>query len=164
MINFLYAKKDFYYGFIDSNGEQISEQKKQAITDGFDMIQNIRNLSKEDKIDEAYKQIKNLKDQNKSKLLVSDIMILYSELALKMQAKRILLDAVNELERAINSSQISQSDLPKAYSLMVDLKLVVNKTDDAKYFAQIIIDNFDDEKTKTYGKISMAKVYKYQKD
>jgi len=164
MINFLYAKKDFYYGFIDSNGEQISEQKKQAITDGFDMIQNIRNLSKEDKIDEAYKQIKNLKDQNKSKLLVSDIMILYSELALKMQAKRILLDAVNELERAINSSQISQSDLPKAYSLMVDLKLEVNKTDDAKYFAQIIIDNFDDEKTKTYGKISMAKVYKYQKD
>ena len=66
MINFLYAKKDFYYGFIDSNGEQISEQKKQAITDGFDMIQNIRNLSKEDKIDEAYKQIKNLKDQKTS--------------------------------------------------------------------------------------------------
>ena len=164
MLNILYAKKDFYYGFIDSNGEQIPEQKKQAITDGFDMVQNIRNLSKEDKIDEAYNQIKNLKDQNKSKILVSDIMVLYAELALKMQAKRIILDAVNELEKAINSSQISQSDLPKAYMLMVDLKLEVNKTDDAKYFAQIIIDNFDDEKIKTYGKISMAKVYKYQKD
>ena len=164
IINILYAKKDFYYGFIDSNGEQISEQKKQAISDGFDMVQNIRNLSKEDKIDDAYKQIKNLKDQNKSKILISDIMILYAELALKKQAKRIVLDAVNELEKAINSSQISQSDLPKAYMLMVDLKLEVNKTDDAKYFAQIIIDNFDDEKVKTHGKIAMAKVYKYQKD
>ena len=40
----------------------------------------------------------------------------------------------------------------------------INKVEDAKYFAQIIIDNFDDELTKTYGKISLSKVYKYQRD
>ena len=48
--------------------------------------------------------------------------------------------------------------------VLVELKLEINKIEDAKYFAQIIIDNFDDELTKTYGKISLAKVFKYQKD
>ena len=58
LINILYAKKDFYYSFIDSNGEQISEERKQSISDGFDILQNARNLAKDDKIDEAYTQIK----------------------------------------------------------------------------------------------------------
>ena len=42
--------------------------------------------------------------------------------------------------------------------LLVELKLEINKVEEAKYFAQIIIDNFDDELTKTYGKISLAKI------
>ena len=54
LINILYAKKDFYYSFIDSNGEQISEERKQSISDGFDILQNARNLAKDDKIDETY--------------------------------------------------------------------------------------------------------------
>jgi len=163
-VNILNAKKDFYYSFIDSSGEQISEQRKQAISDGFDILQNIKNLARDDKIDEAYTQVKDFKEKNKIKVLTSDAMILYSELALKKQNKRLILEASTELENAINSSQINQSDLSKAYMQLVELKLEINKTDDAKYFAQIIIDNFDDELTKTYGKISLAKVYKYQKD
>ncbi|MDD2291637.1 MAG: hypothetical protein PHV52_05125, partial [Aliarcobacter sp.] len=75
-----------------------------------------------------------------------------------------ILDASNELETAINSSKINQYDLAKAYMILVELKLEINKVEDAKYFAQIIIDNFDDELTKTYGKISLSKVYKYQRD
>ncbi len=163
-INILYAKKDFYYGFIDSSGGQISEQRKQSITDGFDIIQNIKNLAKDDKIDDAYALIKDFKEKNKVKVLTSDILILYSELALKKQSKRIILDASTELEIAINSSLINQYDLARAYMVLVELKLEINKIEDAKYFSQIIIDNFDDELIKTYGKISMAKVYKYQKD
>ncbi len=164
LINILYAKKDFYYSFIDSNGEQISEERKQSISDGFDILQNARNLAKDDKIDEAYTQIKDFKEKNKIKVLSSDIMILYAELALKKQTKRLILEASTDLEVAINSSLINQYDLPKAYSLLVELKLEINKIEDAKYFSQIIIDNFDDELTKTYGKISLAKVYKRQKD
>jgi tetratricopeptide (TPR) repeat protein len=164
LVNILYAKKDFYYSFIDSSGEQISEERKQSITDGFDIIQNARLLARDDKIDEAYSQIKDFKEKNKVKVLTSDIMILYAELALKKQSKRLILEASTELESAINSSLINQNDLSKAYMLLVELKLEVNKMDDAKYFAQVIIDNFDDELTKTYGKISLAKVYKYQKD
>jgi tetratricopeptide (TPR) repeat protein len=164
MINILYAKKDFYYSFIDSSGLQISEQKKQSITDGFDIIQNTRQLAKDGKIDEAYNQIKDFKEKNRVNVLVSDAMLLYSELALRKQTKRFIIDAANELETAINSSKINQYDLAKAYVILVELKLEINKIDDAKYFANIIIDNFDDELTKTYGKISLAKVYKYQKD
>lgn len=164
LVNILNAKKDFYYSFIDSSGEQISEQRKQSITDGFDILQNARNLARDDKIDEAYSLVKDFKEKNKIKVLTSDIMILYAELALKKQTKRLILEASTELESAINSSLINQNDLSKAYMLLVELKLEINKIEDAKYFSQVIIDNFDDELTKTYGKISMAKVYKYQKD
>jgi hypothetical protein len=164
LVNILYGKKDFYYGFIDSSGTQISEQRKQSISDGFDILQNARNLARDDKIDEAYTQIKDFKEKNKVKVLMSDTMILYSELSLKKQSKRLILDASKELEIAINSSLINQYDLAKAYMVLVELKLEINKIEDAKYFARIIIDNFDDEITKTYGKISLAKVYKYQKE
>ena len=164
LANILYARKDFYYSFIDSSGTQISEQRKQSISDGFDILQNARNLARDDKIDEAYAEIKSFKEKNKIKVLISDISILYAELALKKQSKRLIIDAEKDLESAINSSSINQSDLAKAYMLLVEIKLNINKINDAKYFSQIIIDNFDDEVTKTYGKISLAKVYKYQKD
>lgn len=164
ILNISYANKDFYYSFIDSNGKQISEDKKQQISDGFDILQNARILAKDGKIDDAYIQVKNFKDKNKLNILISDTMLLYSELALKKQSKRICIDAANELEIAINSSKINQQDLVKAYMILVELKLEINKVEDAKYFAQIIIDNFDDELTKTYGKVSLAKIYKYQKD
>jgi tetratricopeptide (TPR) repeat protein len=164
LVNILYAKKDFYYSFIDSSGSQISEQRKQSITDGFDILQNVRNLARDDKIDEAYTLIKDFKEKNKVKVLISDTVILYGELALKKQSKRLILEASNELETSINSSLINQQDLAKAYMVLVELKLEINKIEDAKYFSQIIIDNFDDELTKTYGKISLAKVYKYQRD
>ena len=164
MLNVLYAKKDFYYGFIDSSGVQISEQRKQSINDGFDILQNARILAKDGKIDDAYSQVKDFKEKNNVNVLISDTMLLYAELALKKQSKRLILEASNELELAINSSKINQYDLSKAYMVLVELKLEINKIEDAKYFAQIIIDNFDDELTKTYGKISLARVYKYQKD
>lgn len=164
MLNILYAKRDFYYGFIDSSGVQISEQRKQSINDGFDILQNARALAKDGKIDDAYTQVKDFKEKNKLNILTSDSIILYSELALKKQSKRIVLEAATELEMAINSSKINQYDLAKAYMILVELKLEINKVEEAKYFAQIIIDNFDDELTKTYGKISLAKIYKYQKD
>jgi len=164
MLNVLYAKKDFYYGFIDSSGVQISEQKKQSIIDGFDILQNARILAKEGKIDEAYNQVKDFKDKNRVNVLTSDTILLYLELALRKQTKRLIIDAALELEMAINSSKINQYDLAKAYMILVELKLETNKIDDAKYFANIIIDNFDDTLTKTYGKIALAKVYKYQRD
>ena len=164
MLNFLYANKDFYYSFIDSSGKQISEEKKQQINDGFDILQNVRVLARDGKIDDAYSQVKSFKEKNKLNVLVSDTTLIYAELALKKQSKRIIIDAATELETAINSSKINQYDLSKAYMLLVELKLEINKVEDAKYFAQIIIDNFDDELTKTYGKVYLAKIYKHQKD
>jgi hypothetical protein len=158
----LFAKKDFFYSFIDSSGNQISEQRKEAINNGFDIIANVKKLSKEGNIDEAYAQIKDFKEKNKLKVLDSEIILLYADLSLKKKSKRFVIDAAKVLENAINSSEINEYDLSKAYMYLVDLKLATNKTKDAKYFAQIIIDSFDDELTKVYGKIYLAKVYKYQ--
>ncbi|WP_121628055.1 tetratricopeptide repeat protein [Poseidonibacter antarcticus] len=163
LLNVSYSKKDFYYSFINSSGVQISEKRKQTISDGFDIIENAKNLARDGKIDEAYSLIDAYKNKNKINVLNSDLILLYSELSLKKQSKRFSLDASKLLENAINSSLINQFDLAKAYMLLVELKLKINKTKDAKYFAQIIINNFENELTKTYGKIELAKVYKYQK-
>ncbi len=160
----VYGKKDFYYSFINSSGVQISEIRKQQIRDGFDLIENARNLSRNGKLDEAFTQISSFKDKNKLKVLESDILLLYAELALKKDSTRIINETAKELEDAINSSKINDYDLAKAYRLLVDLKLELNKSNEAKYFANIVVNNFDDELTKTYGKISLAKVYKYRRE
>ena len=47
---------------------------------------------------------------------------------------------------------------------MIDLKLNINKVEDARYYAQTVVDIFDDEEAKAKGKISLAKIFKYQKD
>lgn len=163
-ISIVYAKKDFYYGFINSSGNQISQKRTQDIADGFEIIKNIRALAKDGNIDEAYAQIKTFKEQNKIKILNSDIIILYSELALKKTSKRFILQASKDLEKAINNSKIHENDLARAYMVLVELKLNTNKTKDARYFANIIINNFDNKVIKAYGQIYLAKVYRHQRD
>ena len=162
LISFVYAKKDFYYGFIDSSGNQISQKRTQEITDGFELIKQIKMLSKEGKIDEAFTQIEAFKKQNKIKLLDSDLVILHSELTVKKKSKRLILEASKELESAINNSKIHEEDLALAYMVLIELKLNTNKANDAIYFANIIINNFDNKITKAYGKIYLAKIYKHQ--
>ncbi|WP_321470188.1 hypothetical protein [Halarcobacter sp.] len=162
--SFLEARKDFYYGFINSSGNQISEKRKQEIADGFEIINHARKISKEGKIDEAFSQIEAFKRINKINVLESDLIIVYGELALKKKSKRIILQASKELEAAINDSKIHEDDLAKAYMVLIELKLDTNKANDALYFANIIINNFDNPLIKAYGKIYLAKIHKYQRD
>ncbi|WP_320034893.1 hypothetical protein [Halarcobacter sp.] len=162
--SFLEARKDFYYGFINSSGNQISEKRKQEITDGFEIINHARKISKEGKIDEAFSQIEALKRINKINILDSDLIIVYGELALKKKSKRIILQAAKELEAAINDSKIHEDDLAKAYMVLIELKLNTNKANDALYFANIIINNFDNPLIRAYGKIYLAKIHKYQSE
>jgi len=157
------AKVDFYYSFINPSGIQISEQRKNDIKDGFELLNQIKKMAKDGKIDEAYAEIKNFKELNKIEILKSDVILTYSEIALKEETKRIISEASNELELAINTGVIREEDLSKAYMLMVDFKLATNRVKEAKYFAEIIINNFSDKITNAYGKIYLAKVYKYTK-
>ena len=162
--NTVYAKKDFYYSFINSSGVQISENRKQKIADGFDLLENSRQLARDGKIEDAFAQVSDFKNKNNLEVLKSDVMILYSQLALKKGSKRVIAQAAKQLEEAINSSMINDYDLAKAYRVLVDLKLETNKSDEAIYFANVVINNFDNELTRTYGKIALAKVYKYRKE
>lgn len=159
----LFAKKDYYYGFIDTNTDQISEIRKQKIVDGFEFLNSIKKLALDGKIEDAFEQIKSFKVKNDLRVLESDISILYSELALKMASKRIYTEAANTLELDIRQSKINEYDIAKAYSLLVELKLNTNKIDDAKYYANTLINNFDDEVSQTYGRINLAKIFKHQK-
>ena len=51
----------------------------------------------------------------------------------------------------------------KSLFTLVELKLKVNKAEDAKYFTNVIINNFDDELTKLMEKFPLLKVYKISK-
>lgn len=117
------AKVDFYYSFIDPAGTQISEKRKNDIKDGFELLQQIKKLAKNGKVDEAFAEIESFKATNKIDILNSDILLTYSEIALKKASKRIISEASNELELAINTGQINEDDLSKAYMLMVDFKI-----------------------------------------
>jgi len=165
LLSLLNAKdKEFYYSFIDSNGKQISSKIKESIIKTLDELEDIKEVAYGGKVDDALARLVELKNNNKLSLLNSDILILYSELALKKSSKKMLLETSIELENAINSSLINQEDLLKAYLLLVELKIKVNKVEDARYYAQTIVDVFDDEDAKAKGKIAIGKVFKYQKD
>jgi len=159
----LFSKQDFYYSFINANGTQISELTKQKIKDAYDLIENINQLAREGNIEEALGLAQDLKASNKLEILNSDIILTYSELLLKKGTKRHIIEAANLLEKSINNSQIQEEGLPKAYMLLVDLKLNTNRSKEATYFAKTIINTFDDPITKTYGKIYLAKVYTHRK-
>lgn len=164
LCSLLNAKKDFYYSFINSSGQQISQQRKHEIRDGFEVIEHVRVLAKDGRIDDALRQIKDFKEKNKLDVLNSDIMIAYTEMVLKKGTKRLIINATKELEEAINSSLIHEADLPSAYMSLVELKLATNKVKDARYFAKIVVENFDNKITNAYGKIFLAKVYRHTKE
>jgi tetratricopeptide (TPR) repeat protein len=159
----LFSKQDFYYSYINSSGTQISEQTKQKIKDAYDLIDNIHQLAREGNIEEALGLAQDLKASNKLEILDSDIILTYSELLLKKGTKRHIIEAANLLEKSINNSKIHEEGLPKAYMLLVDLKLNTNRAKEATYFAKTIINTFDDPITKTYGKIYLAKVYTHRR-
>ena len=165
LISLLNAKdRDFYYSFIDSNGKQIPTKTKETIINTLNQLDEVKAIALDGKLHEAFEKLKIIKDNNKVSLLNSDILILYSELVIKTNSKQHINSTSNELEVAINSSLIDQEDLLKAYLILIDLKLNINKVEDARYYAQTVVDIFDDEEAKAKGKISLAKIFKYQKD
>ena len=165
LISLLNAKdRDFYYSFIDSNGKQIPTKTKETIINTLNQLDEVKAIALDGKLHEAFEKLKIIKDNNKVSLLNADILILYSELVIKTNSKQHINSASNELEVAINSSLIDQEDLLKAYLILIDLKLNINKVEDARYYAQTVVDIFDDEEAKAKGKISLAKIFKYQKD
>ena len=165
LISLLNAEdRDFYYSFIDSNGKQIPTKTKETIINTLNQLDEVKAIALDGKLHEAFEKLKIIKDNNKVSLLNADILILYSELVIKTNSKQHINSTSNELEVAINSSLIDQEDLLKAYLILIDLKLNINKVEDARYYAQTVVDIFDDEEAKAKGKISLAKIFKYQKD
>jgi len=158
------AKQDFYYSFIDSNSKQISQEDKDVIIDGFTTLEMIKRISRNGNIDEAYERLKSFKKRTDVELLRSDIIVLESELLLKKNLKRMILEGEQLLEAAINSSYINEDDLPKAYMILIELKLALNKTDDARYFIDTITNNFNTDIVKAYGGIYLAKLHVHQSE
>ncbi|MDY0327154.1 MAG: hypothetical protein RBR07_02795 [Arcobacteraceae bacterium] len=160
----LYANKNFTYSFIDISGQQISHSQKQKILDGYDHLNAIATILKEGDVDVAYDRILELESNNTIDILKSPIMILRSEIMLKKEARRFAIEGAIYLERAINSSQIHEDDLPRAYMTLIDLLIKINKVDEAQYFADMLEKSFDDPLVNAYGKIYQSKIITNKKE
>lgn len=160
----LFAKEEFYYGFINNDGKQMDYKTKKEIKDGFVILQNIRTLMNDGDVKGAFKHIKDFEKSNKLPILKSDMILLSSEILSRMQSKRYILEGEKNLENAINSSMIREESLLDAYMLLVKLKLQTNKAKEAQYFAQTMLDNYDNPLKQAYAKIAMAEIFIFQRD
>jgi len=154
----MYAKKDFYYSYIDNNKEQFPQSKKDKIKNENSKIIYINKLLKDNKIDIAYKQIVLLREKNKQKVLRSSIELLHAKILYSKPAKKHSVKANKFLLKAINEGIINQNDLLEALILMVDINLKINKTKVARKYANNIKETFKDKLSLAYAQISLAKI------
>jgi hypothetical protein len=164
IITALYAKKDFYYNFVDSDLSQISQSKKQKIIGASDKLKTIRRYVKEGQLNFALKQIEMFRNTNKEVMLESSSILLNSEILYKINTKVRSEEASKLLEKAINESKINQNDLLEAYRLLVLLKIRINKPKEALYYAKSIEHSFDNPLSKVYGKVAHAQIYVKNRD
>lgn len=164
LFSIVFAKQDFFYGFMDNSGKQIDLKTKKQIKNGFSALDNIRRIMNDGEVQDALNLILEFEKSNKQPLLKSDAILLKSEILLRLESKRYILDGEKLLENAINSAQIKEENLVDAYILLTKLKVHANKANEAKYFATAIIENFDDPLKQAYGKIAMSEISIYQKD
>jgi len=153
-----FAKKDFYYSYIDDEKDQLEQSRKDKIYESNLKIIHISKLLKLGEVKEAYKQILNLREQNKFKVLRSSIEVLYASVLYKREAKKFSVKASQELSDAVNKSIINQSDLLDALKLLVEINIKINKLNDAKFYANNILNTFNDSLSLAYGQIAIAKI------
>ena len=158
IVTITYAKKDFYYSYIDNNKEQFSQSTKDKIRNENSKIIYINKLLKDNQIDDAYKQIVLLRGQNKQDVLKSSIELLYAKILYNKRAKKHSVKADKILLKAINEGIINQNDLLEALILMVDINLKINKARVARKYAKNIKETFKDPLSLAYSDISYAKI------
>jgi len=159
VINNIYAKKDFYYNFIGDDLNQISQEEKDKVINAQDTLATIKRHLDSGEPEFALQQLDIFRLNNTVDLLDSEIILLHAEILYKLNKKNRMLEAEKILLKAINSSKIKQDDLLKAYNLLIGIKIKVNKLKEAKYYADIIEESFDNPSSKVYGKIANAQIY-----
>ncbi len=164
LVSTLYGKKDFYYNFINPDLTQISQIEKRKIVGASDKLKEIRRYIKEGQLDVALKNIIMFRNSNKIEMLDSSAVLLQSEILYKLNLVTKAAEANDLLESAINDSEISQDDLLEAYRLLVLIKIKLNKTEEAEYYAKAIEHSFDDPLSKVYGKVSLSQIYVKRRD
>jgi len=160
----LYGKKDFYYNFVNPDLSQISQAQTREIVGASDKIKEIRRYIKEGQLDVALKHIEMFRKSNTIKMLDSTAVLLHSDILYKLNTAQKATDASELLQAAINNSEISQEDLLEAYRLLVLIKIALNKTEEAEYYAKAIEQSFDDPLSKVYGKVALSQIHVKRRD
>ncbi|MEA3315049.1 MAG: hypothetical protein U9Q30_04265 [Campylobacterota bacterium] len=154
-----YAKKEFYYNFIGDDLNQISQEEKDKLINAQDELDTIQRYLNMGKPEFALQQLEVFRLNNSVRLLDSKVILLHANILYKTDNKNKILEAENILLKAINSSKVKQDDLLEAYKLLIKIKIKVNKLKEAKYYANIIEESFDNPFSKVYGKVANAQIY-----
>ena len=157
-ITSIYAKKDFYYSYLNNNQDQFPQSKKDKIRNENSKITYINKLLRNNEVDVAYKQILLLRDKNRIKVLRSSIELLYAKVLFTKAAKKYSVKANKVLQKDINEGIINQNDLLDALILLVDINLKINKVKEARRFAKSISETFKDNLSLAYAQIALSKI------
>ncbi len=164
IISSLYGKKDFYYSFINPDLSQISQAQKRKIVGASDKIKEIKRYVKEGQLDVALNHIQIFRNSNTVKMLDSTAVLLQSDILYKLNTIPKVKEANVLLENAINNSEIAQEDLLEAYRLLVLIKVYLDKTEEAEYYAKAIEESFDDPLSKVYSKVALSQIHVKRRD
>ncbi|HFU75044.1 MAG TPA: hypothetical protein ENK66_02245 [Arcobacter sp.] len=154
----LYGKKDFYYSFIDENKNQIDQNTKDKIIQSNGQLNQVRTLLKNNKIEDAYEKIMKFRLSNKIEVLNSSSTLLYAEILYKLNKKKYAVEGAKVLEEALNKSIIIEADLLDGLKLLIKLFIKINKIKQAKFYANTILETFDDPLSQAYGKMALASI------
>ena len=154
----LHAKKDFYYGFIDQNQNQIDLNKKDQIVMANNKLKQITSLVKDGRIADAYEKIMKFRLENKIDVLNSSSTLIYADILYKMEKKKYAVEGAKVLEQSLNDGTIIESDLLSSLILLVKLEIKVNKIKEAKFYANSILEIYEDPLSRAYGKMALASI------
>jgi hypothetical protein len=159
----IYAKNNYHYGLIDDDGAQIKDEKKEAMINTDLSLKKINLLLKDGHIKDAHKLLLKLKATNYPKMFASRLTLLECEILLNRPGKRYAYEAGDKLEDALKKSIINENDLANAYLLLVNIKLSLNKTTEANYFAKKLMSTYEEHpRLFAYGEIARARILMHQ--
>jgi predicted negative regulator of RcsB-dependent stress response len=159
----LCAKESYHFGLINDEGTQIRDKQKEDIINTELSLKKINLLLKDGHITDAHKMMLKFKQKKYPAMFRSYATLLECEILLNRPGKRFAYQAGDILEDAIKKSLINENDLPNAYLLLVNIKLSLNKTKEANYFAAKLMQTYENHpRLFAYGEIARARILMHQ--
>jgi len=162
--SYIYAKKDFYYNYVDNHNEQVSNQLSREAKAGALLLDEVQKDLDNNKLLDARAKIIDFKSNNKIKVLKPRGEYLYALVALRQQDPFAVGESIENLNSLISHSLIKNKELLKVMYVLSQLNMFANNEKQATYWAKNIFKTFDSKQAHILGYESISKIYYKQQE